>query len=86
MSTQQKIPPLSEVETRELDKQLQLMGGIVNTHELDCRCKDCGVYVDMVDELARRNKKHVGCVLNSLGLVRTTPSSCSQAMVVESTR
>ena len=60
MSTQQKIPPLSEVETRELDKQLQLMGGIVNTHELDCRCKDCGVYVDMVDELARRNKKHVG--------------------------
>ena len=65
MSTQQKTPPLSEVETRELDKQLQLMGGIVNTHELDCRCKDCGVYVDMVDELARRNKKHVGCVLNS---------------------
>ena len=60
MSTQQKISPLSEVNTRELDKQLQLMGGIVNTHELDCRCKDCGLYVDMVDELARRDRKQAG--------------------------
>ena len=60
MSTQQKIPPLSEVETRELDKQLQLMGGIVNTHELDCRCKDCGLYVDVADGLPRRDKKQAG--------------------------
>ena len=60
LRTQQKIPPLSEEEIRELDKLLQLMGGIVNTHELDCRCKDCGLYVDIADELGRRNKKHVG--------------------------
>ena len=57
MSSPETAFPLSEVKISEIEKQLQLIGGIVSTHELHCPCNDCGLYVEIATELARRGAR-----------------------------